>query len=90
MRKLGDALCFMLGLMGITIVDADASSGNAMEARHPVIQEDDRVQSELTKAREDGPYCFIIHTQSDFDSLKHAALPEYYGGKRCSRSLRSS
>jgi hypothetical protein len=85
-----NTLLFIFRLVGVTIVDEEASSEMALEARDHKIQEGDRMLSELAKAREDGPYCFVINTESGLHSLQAPAWNRKQGEERCSRLLQSS
>ena len=68
------AVSYVLGLMGVTIVDSDFISAPASGASDPQLQEDLLVHSELAGTRESREPCVIIRMESGPDPAASAGL----------------
>jgi len=78
-----DTLLNLLRLIGVTVVDEDASFGMAFQTRNHPARQGTRMHSELTKEKEEGNTCVIINFEAGLDRFGAPAPIREQGEKRC-------
>jgi hypothetical protein len=88
--RLESALLFVLGLMGVTVSDADPPSDSAVDPRDRSTPGGDLMPWELAEARKAGNTCVIISFDGGPNASRAPASTRDPGEERCSNLLPSS